>query len=248
VVHTPEQIELLRQAGAGEAFRVWLKLDTGMNRLGFKGAAFDAALEALRTLPRVQSPVNLFTHLASADEPDSPATADQLARFAAATATLAPASALAMLTAPATPRRLKFYNLHTSDQLDIVYFEKGRYIPQALAEINYILRDYRQNVVKPISPALLDLVVAIRRKLNTDAEVAIISGYRTPETNAMLAAHSDGVARHSLHMDGLALDWRVPGRTLEQLHRVALAIRGGGVGYYPSSDFVHVDVGRVRYW
>jgi len=170
------------------------------------------------------------------------------AGLAAATATLAPTSVLAMLTAPSTPRRLKFYNLHTSEQLDVVYFEKGRYVPQALAEIDYILRDYRQNVVKPMSPALLDLVVAIRRKLHTDAEVAIISGYRTPETNAMLASHSDGVARHSLHMDGLALDWRVPGRTLEQLHRVALAMRGGGVGYYPSSDFVHVDVGRVRYW
>ena len=169
--------------------------------------------------------------------------------LAAATATLAPvSSALAMLTAPATPRRLKFYNLHTSEQLDIVYFEKGRYIPQALAEIDFILRDYRQNVVKPIAPALLDLVVAIRRKLHTDAEVAIISGYRTPETNAMLAARNDGVAHHSLHMDGLALDWRVPGRTLDQLHRVALAMRGGGVGYYPSSDFVHTDVGRVRYW
>ena len=152
------------------------------------------------------------------------------------------------LTAPATPRRLKFYNLHTSEQLDIVYYEKGRYIPQALAEIDYILRDYRQNVVKPMNPALLDLVVAIRRKLHTDAEVAIISGYRTPETNAMLAARSDGVAHHSLHMDGLALDWRVPGRTLDQLHRVALAMRGGGVGYYPASDFVHTDVGRVRYW
>jgi uncharacterized protein YcbK (DUF882 family) len=172
----------------------------------------------------------------------------RIAGLAAATASLAPTSALAMLTAPATPRRLKFYNLHTSEQLDVVYFEKGRYIPQALAEIDYILRDYRQNVVKPMSPALLDLVVAIRRKLHTDAEVAIISGYRTPETNAMLAAHSDGVARHSLHMDGLALDWRVPGRTLEQLHQVALGMRGGGVGYYPSSDFVHVDVGRVRYW
>lgn len=172
----------------------------------------------------------------------------RVAGLAAATATLAPTSALAMLTAPATPRRLKFYNLHTSEQLDVVYFEKGRYIPQALAEIDYILRDYRQNVVKPMSPALLDLVVAIRRKLHTDAEVAIISGYRTPETNAMLAARSDGVAHHSLHMDGLALDWRVPGRTLEQLHQVALAMRGGGVGYYPSSDFVHVDVGRVRYW
>jgi uncharacterized protein YcbK (DUF882 family) len=149
--------------------------------------------------------------------------------LAAAGGALVPARALAMLTAPATPRRLKFYNLHTSEQLDIVYFEKGRYVPQALAEIDYILRDYRQNVVKPIHPALLDLVVAIRRQL-------------------LLAAHSDGVAHHSLHMDGMALDWRVPGRTLEQLHRVALAMRGGGVGYYPSSDFVHVDVGRVRYW
>jgi uncharacterized protein YcbK (DUF882 family) len=166
----------------------------------------------------------------------------------AAAATLAPASALATLTAPTRPRRLKFYNLHTSEQLDVVYCEKGRYLPQALAEIDYILRDYRQNVIKPISPALLDLVVAIRRKLHTDAEVQIISGYRTPETNAMLAARSDGVAHHSLHIDGLALDWRVPGRTLEQLHRAALAMRGGGVGYYPASDFVHTDVGRVRYW
>jgi alanine racemase len=89
VVHTPEQIELLRYAGAGGSFRVWLKLDSGMNRLGFKGADFDAAHDALRSLPRVQSPVNLFTHLASADDPDSPATAEQLARFESATATLA---------------------------------------------------------------------------------------------------------------------------------------------------------------
>jgi len=172
-----------------------------------------------------------------------------LAGAAVATATLAPASAaLAMLTAPAKPRQIKFYNLHTGENLDIVYYEKGRYIPQALAEVNYILRDYRQNVVKPMSTALLDLVTAIRYKLRTDAEVEIISGYRTPQTNAMLAARSDGVAHHSLHMDGLALDWRVPGRTLDQLHRAALALRGGGVGYYPASDFVHTDVGRVRYW
>ena len=172
----------------------------------------------------------------------------RIAGIAAATASLAPASALAMLTAPARPRHVKFYNLHTSEKLDIVYYEKGRYIPQALAEIDYILRDYRQNVVKPMSPALIDLVTAIRGKLRTDAEVEIISGYRTAQTNAMLAVRSDGVAHHSLHMDGLALDWRVPGRTLDQLHRVALAMRGGGVGYYPSSDFVHTDVGRVRYW
>ena len=172
----------------------------------------------------------------------------RMAGIAAAATALAPASALAMLSAPVTPRRLKFYNLHTGEQLDVVYHENGRYVAQALAEINHILRDFRANAVKPIHPSLLDLVVAIRRQLHTDAEVAVISGYRTPQTNAMLAAHSEGVAHHSLHMDGMALDWRVPGRTLEQLHRAALAMRGGGVGYYPRSDFVHVDVGRVRYW
>jgi uncharacterized protein YcbK (DUF882 family) len=173
----------------------------------------------------------------------------RMAGIAAAATALAPGSvALAMLSAPATPRRLKFYNLHTGEQLDVVYHENGRYVAQALAEINHILRDFRANAVKPIHPSLLDLVVAIHRRLQTDAEVAVISGYRTPQTNAMLAAHSDGVAHHSLHMDGMALDWRVPGRTLEQLHRAALAMRGGGVGYYPRSDFVHVDVGRVRYW
>jgi uncharacterized protein YcbK (DUF882 family) len=171
-----------------------------------------------------------------------------IAGLVAGAAAAAPTGALAMLTAPSTPRRLRFYNLHTSERLDIVYFEKNRYVPQALAEIDFILRDFRQNVVKPIHPGLLDLVVAIRRKLHSDAEVGIISGYRTPQTNAMLAARSDGVAHHSLHMDGMALDWRVPGRTLEELHRAAVAMRGGGVGYYPASDFVHTDIGRIRYW
>lgn len=171
-----------------------------------------------------------------------------VAGFAAGISAAAPAAALAMLTAPSTPRRLKFYNLHTDERLDIVYFEKGRYVPQALAEIDFILRDFRRNVVRPMHPGLLDLVGAIRRKLHSDAEIGVISGYRTPQTNAMLAARSDGVAHHSLHMDGMALDWRVPGRTLEELHRAALAIRGGGVGYYPASNFVHTDVGRIRYW
>jgi uncharacterized protein YcbK (DUF882 family) len=161
---------------------------------------------------------------------------------------IAPASAFAMLTAPHRPRRLRFLNLHTGERLDAVYYEHGRYISQALGEINYILRDFRQDVVKPIHPKLLDLVVAIRRHLDTDGEIEVISGYRTPKTNAMLAARSHGVATHSLHMKAMALDFRVQGRTLEQLHRVAVAMRGGGVGYYPRSDFVHVDIGRVRYW
>jgi uncharacterized protein YcbK (DUF882 family) len=172
----------------------------------------------------------------------------RLAGLAAIGMAFAPGAALAMLSAPNSPRRLKFFNLHTGERLDAVYFENGRYVGHALAEINYILRDFRQNAVKPIHPALLDLVVAIRHRLGTDAEIAVISGYRTPQTNAMLAAESDGVAHHSLHMDGMAMDYRVPGRTLEQLRRAAVSMRGGGVGYYPRSDFVHVDVGRVRYW
>lgn len=172
----------------------------------------------------------------------------RMATIAAAGAALAPASALAALSAPHAPRRLRFFNLHTGERLDAVYYESGGYVGQALGAINYILRDFRQNAIKPIHPQLLDLVVAIRRHLATDSEIDVISGYRTPQTNAMLAARSHGVARHSLHMDAMALDFRVPGRTLEEVHRVAVAMRGGGVGYYPRSDFVHVDIGRVRYW
>ncbi len=172
----------------------------------------------------------------------------RMAGLAAAGAALAPAAALAALSAPHAPRRLRFFNLHTGERLDAVYYENGGYVGQALGEINHILRDFRQNAIKPIHPQLLDLVVAIRRHLGVDGEIDVISGYRTPQTNAMLAARSHGVARHSLHMDAMALDLRVPGRTLEEVHRVAVAMRGGGVGYYPRSDFVHVDIGRVRYW
>jgi uncharacterized protein YcbK (DUF882 family) len=172
----------------------------------------------------------------------------RIAGVAAGALAIAPASAFAMLTVPLKPRRLRFFNLHTGERLDAVYYEHGRYVGQALGEINYILRDFRQDAIKPIHPKLLDLVVAIRHHLDTDAEIDVISGYRTPKTNAMLAARSHGVAKYSLHMKAMALDFRVPGRTLEQLHRVAVAMRGGGVGYYPRSDFVHVDIGRVRYW
>src|SRR5579863_3054823 len=151
-------------------------------------AIIDAAPDGVASDSPTRGPLQL---------PSQPASIDRrrfLRVAGVAAASFAPASALAMLTAPAKPRHLKFYNLHTSEKLDIVYYEKGRYLPQALAEIDYILRDYRQNVVKPMSPALLDLVTAIRHQLRTDAEVEIISGYRTAQTNAMLAARSDGVA------------------------------------------------------
>ena len=145
-------------------------------------------------------------------------------------------------------RRLRFYNTHTGESLKTMYWEKGRYISGALGEINHILRDFRVNEVRPIEPALLDVLHAIAGKLDTREPFHIISGYRSPATNAMLAAHSEGVARHSLHQFGKAADIRVPDRELNTLHRVAIALRGGGVGYYPRSDFVHVDIGRVRYW
>jgi uncharacterized protein YcbK (DUF882 family) len=168
---------------------------------------------------------------------------------AAAASILVPGAAWAgfrVLTGQA--RSLAFYNLYTSERLKTIYWEKGRYIPEALAKINYLMRDFRANKIKPIDPTLLDLLCALSRKLNTSKPFDLISGYRTPLTNAMLAAHSEGVAPHSMHIQGRAADVRVPGRSLAELHRVALALRAGGVGYYPRSDFVHVDTGRVRHW
>ncbi len=149
--------------------------------------------------------------------------------------------------AAASSRALSFYNLHTGERLRTVYWEKGRYIQGALDEINYILRDFRQNEIKPIDRSLLDLLVTLRERLHSNENYEVISGYRSPVTNAMLHAGSEGVAAHSLHMDGRAIDIRVPGRSLSVVRAAALSMRLGGVGYYPGR-FVHVDTGRVRWW
>jgi uncharacterized protein YcbK (DUF882 family) len=148
----------------------------------------------------------------------------------------------------ADTRALSFYNVHTSETLKTVYFDRGEYVPGALLEVNYFFRDFRANLIKPIDPSLLDLLHRINRALDTSQPFNLISGYRSPATNAWLASQSEGVARHSLHMYGMASDINVQGRSLALLHLVALAMRGGGVGYYPRSDFVHVDIGRVRRW
>ncbi len=150
-------------------------------------------------------------------------------------------------TAQPAARALSFYNLHTGERLKTVYWEKGRYIPAALDEINYILRDFRQNEIKPIDRNLLDLLVILRERLHSNENYEVISGYRSPVTNAMLRAGSEGVASHSLHIDGRAIDIRVPGRSLGVVRAAALSMRQGGVGYYPGR-FVHVDTGRVRWW
>ena len=149
---------------------------------------------------------------------------------------------------PTANRALSFYNVHTGETLRIVYFEQGEYVPGALLEVNYFFRDFRANEIKSIDPRLLDLLHRINRALDTSLPFNLISGYRSPVTNAWLASQSEGVAHHSLHMDGMASDINVQGRSLALLQTVALAMRGGGVGYYPRSDFVHVDTGRVRRW
>lgn len=155
---------------------------------------------------------------------------------------------------PAAARRertLSFFHTHTGERLRVAYCCDGVYQPEALAQLNHLLRDFRQNEEKPIDPKLFDLLHELSGTLETDRPYHVISGYRSPVTNTMLrergGAHT-GVARTSLHMVGKAIDIRLPGVRLEQLRGAARSLKLGGVGFYPSSNFVHVDTGRVRAW
>jgi uncharacterized protein YcbK (DUF882 family) len=168
--------------------------------------------------------------------------------LAVAAGALVPEALASSLSKGTDDRKLAFFNLHTEENLQTCYWSRGSYVPESLVEVNHILRDFRTGEIKPIRPELLDLLFAIRQKLNTGEAFQVISGYRSPATNALLRQHSEGVAKNSLHMQGMAIDIRVPGRHLSDLRQTATLLRRGGVGYYPASDFVHVDVGRVRYW
>ncbi len=146
-------------------------------------------------------------------------------------------------------RALHFLNLHTGERLDVSYFSKGKYSQAALKDINHLFRDYRTGTIKKIDPHLLDYLYGISLKLETrSTPFHIISGYRTPETNAMLCRESGNVAKNSLHIQGKAVDIRLPDRKISTVRRVAVSLKKGGVGYYPSENFVHVDVGDIRYW
>jgi uncharacterized protein YcbK (DUF882 family) len=146
------------------------------------------------------------------------------------------------------PRKVALHNLHTGESLQAIYWDEGRYVPDALAAVDKVLRDFRTGDQHPMDPGLLDLLNTLHGKVESRGPFQVISGYRSPRTNAMLHEHSDGVASKSLHMQGMAMDIRVEGVALDHLHKAALDIGGGGVGYYPTSNFVHVDVGRVRRW
>ena len=145
-------------------------------------------------------------------------------------------------------RQLEFYNLHTGESLTASYGEQGHYLAGGLTEIDYVLRDFRTGDVHPIDPYLLDLVHSLRLTMAYDGPVHVISGYRSPETNAMLAQRSGKVAKNSYHVKGMAIDLRLPGRRLEDVRATAMRLAGGGVGFYPESQFVHMDTGPVRAW
>lgn len=176
---------------------------------------------------------------------------------AAAATALVPAKAFAAGGAVksaaglAPERALSLFHTHTGERLTTAYCAAGEYLAHGLHSLNHLLRDFRVNKVRPIDPALLDLLFELQGTLETAQPFHVISGYRSPQTNTMLqergGAHS-GVASRSLHMDGKAIDIRVPGVKLEHLRDAARSLKIGGVGYYPGSNFVHVDTGRVRYW
>lgn len=151
---------------------------------------------------------------------------------------------------PASPEyRLKLLHLHTGERLDIVYRQGGHYLPAALDSLDRYLRDHRTGDIHHYDPTVFDLLHDLTAALGKPkAEIDVVCGYRTPWSNEFLRTHGHGVARQSLHMQALAIDIRVPGIKTADLRDAALALHRGGVGYYAASDFIHVDVGRVRRW
>ena len=145
--------------------------------------------------------------------------------------------------------RLRLFHTHTGEHLDIVYRHGDTYIPEALQKLDHFLRDHRTGEVHHYDPRVFDVVRDAARAVGRpDAEISIICGYRTPKSNEYLRTHTVGVAKNSLHMLAEAIDIRLPGTSTLKFRNAALALGRGGVGYYPSSDFIHVDVGRVRHW
>src|SRR4051812_10754074 len=146
------------------------------------------------------------------------------------------------------PRSVSLYNTHTGEWVRTVYWADGHYIREAVRDINWVLRDHHSDEVRPMNAGILDLLEMLRSRLDSRDPFLVMSGYRSPTTNARMHAHSLSVASKSFHIQGMAIDLRCEGRTLSQVRQAAMSLRAGGVGYYPNSDFVHVDCGPVRHW
>ena len=145
-------------------------------------------------------------------------------------------------------RKIAFRSTHTGEAVSTVYWAEGTYIDEGLLAINEVLRDHRTNDIHPIDTKLLDMLFLLQAKTENQQPFEVISGYRSPATNQALRKNSSGVAKRSYHMRGMAIDVRLPGSELKHLRSAAMDLRAGGVGYYPGSDFIHVDVGPTRSW
>ncbi len=173
-----------------------------------------------------------------------------LRAFAATTLAAAPAfhTAPAYARGAGDIRRIAMYSGRTGEKVDIIYWIDGEYIADALKEVNHFMRDWRVDAVKTIDARTIDIMAATHRLLDVSEPYTLLSGYRTPQTNAMLRSRSRGVARNSLHMAGQAADLRLKNRSVNQMYKAARACRAGGVGKYSRSNFVHMDCGQVRTW
>ncbi len=156
--------------------------------------------------------------------------------------------ALAQAAAPMTGREIRLINTHTGDKFRGEYWQDGRYLPDAFGQIKSVMRDFRTGEKFPIDPRLMDILFVLQNRLENNKPFDVLSGYRSQKTNNMLRRVSHGVARQSLHMTGQAVDLRQSGSSLGYLRKMAIALKSGGVGFYPSSNFVHIDTGRVRSW
>ncbi len=173
-----------------------------------------------------------------------------LGAFAATALIAAPtySSAFGLLKGAGDIRRIKMYSGRTGESIDTIYWIEGEYIPEVLKEINYFMRDWRSDEKTKIDPRNVDIMAAAHRLMDVNEPYMMLSGYRSPSTNAMLRSRSRGVAKNSLHMKGQAADLRLESRSVGQMAKAASACASGGVGRYSRSNFVHMDCGPVRTW
>ncbi len=173
-----------------------------------------------------------------------------LGAFAATVVTAAPtySNAAGFLRGGGDVRRIRMYSGRTGERIDMIYWIEGKYIKDAVAEVNHFMRDWRTNDVKSMDLRTVDIMAAAHNMMDANEPYMLLSGYRSPKTNAMLRSRSRGVAKNSLHLKGQAADLRLASRSVHQMAKAAIACRAGGVGRYSGSNFVHMDCGVVRSW
>lgn len=173
-----------------------------------------------------------------------------LGAFAATAVVAAPtySNAFGLLRGAGDIRRIRMYSGRTGESVDTIYWIEGKYIKEVLKEVNFFMRDWRTDDQHTMDARTLDIMAASHRLLDVSEPFMLLSGYRSPKTNAMLRSRSSGVAKHSLHMEGMAADLRLKSRSVGQMARAAETCASGGVGRYSGSNFVHMDCGPVRHW